>query len=541
MTPITSAQQTGTAVKARVRTARPAKLKSSASVKTVERRDAALPVDSDCLAPIASQGSDATLVPPVVLPAVAPAPQATEKLLLELDELWADVNTPVDAYMRETQICEFAAVSNEQSLLNRLSDISKFYTGTGCEIAEKIETELNEDSSSCDNRLGNLLVELGLVTAELLDHSVRLSMEFSISLGRVLIMSGWITGKQLQWVIQLQAFLKDGLISKDGAMQVADLMSCAGMTLQRALNCAGYPDAFSVQETRATRIGDLLVDAEIISAEQFNSALRKSQTLGMQVGRFLMIAGLVAEPLLETVCNAQRFVRENKISREDGILAIKCAAARHSDRRKSAATPIYSTMPLKTVRLGELLSLAGIVSEAHIEHAVEFGLRCNLAVGQVLMDLEIITKSTLDTALTLQDLIAQGSLDTIDAAYALIDVHHHKFTLEQALKRNRGMIGEKKSMSFEQFLTSMEVISPSQIEESIETARRSPLFVSKALVLSGAMADETVQIALLCHFYVRENMLTADESHLLFNLCQRTGISVEDGLTELGLTVRKAL
>lgn len=529
MTSITSGNQAcGTVMQERVRTARPVKLRQNTNADATNSEQTTRSAPEAC----------ETLVSAVVSSQTVSDSQhdRTERLLLELDQLWSDVDAPLGAYMSAPN----ETASAEQKLIDRLNEISQFYSGTGCDIAEQIELDLQEQKNdSCDNRLGTLLVDLGLITGELLEHSVRLSMDFSISLGRVLIMSGWITGKQLQWAIQLQALLRDGLITKTAAVQVGDLMSCAGMTLQRALNCAGFPDALTSHENRATRIGDLLIDAGVISADEFNSALQRSQLLGMQVGRYLMISGLVAEPLLETVFNAQRFVRENKISREDAIVAITCAARRHSDLRKDVAQPIYSGVPLKSVRIGELFSLAGIVSEQHIEHAVEFGLRCNLAVGQVLIDLEIITKQTLDTALTLQDLVSQGSIDTIDAAYALIDVHHHGLTLEQALKRNRGMSSAPRSLSFEQFLAGVEVISIEQIEQSIEMARRSPLFVSKALVLSGALSDETVQVALVCHFYVRENMLSAEQALLLFNLCHRTGISVDDGLKELGMTVRK--
>lgn len=404
------------------------------------------------------------------------------------------------------------------------------------ETAQLVTTPHNE--KDVDYRLGSLLVDLGLITSDLLESCVRFSTEYSVSLGRVLIMSGWISEKQLQWTIQLQGLLREGLISLSVAIQVADLMGCSGMTLQRALNCNGYPGILTSRESCANRMGDLLIDAGIISAEEFESALQKSQVLGMQVGRYLMIARLVEERLLETVFNAQRFLRQNKMTRDEAINAIKSAAHRQGELRKNEAAPIYFGVPLKTVRIGELLSLAGIVTEVQIEHAIEFGLRCNLAVGQVLIDLEIINTRTLESALTLQEMVSQGSIDTIHAVYALIDVHHHHLELEQALQKTRSMISDRKSLSFEQFLASVEVVSLKQIEQSIEHARRSPLFVSKALVMSGALSDETVQVALLCHFYVRENILSADQALLLFNLCHRTGISVEDGLHELGLTIR---
>jgi hypothetical protein len=511
--------------------------------------------------------------------------EETEELLNEFEDLWTGTYPQLcEAVEQANPVAIADLVENtitntaEQSFLDKLIDIGELleegsapvdslsgYSITGITMLEDSapeDTVIEESGHTrksyledtipglqsfavpdaepgpTDLRLGQLLVDLGLITKELLQHSIVMSVEMSLSVGRILIMSGWLTSAQLQWAVQLQSLLKDNIITMAVAHQVSELMSCSGMTIQRALNCAGQPGALRVMETRATRLGDLLTEAELVSGTDFKEALLKAQTLGLPVGRYLLISGLITGPLLETVVNAQRFIRDGKISREKAILAIQQAARRQYELKKTTPAVDYGRVPIRSMRLGELLTLAGIITDVHLEYAIEFGLRCNMSIGQVLIDFEILTQRTLDIALNLQALVAKGSLEPIDAAYTLIDIHHHGYTMSTALKRNRTMGGERKSLSFEQFIASMELISAPQIEESIEIARRSPLFVSKALVFSGAMSEETAQIALLCHFYVRENMLTAEEALLLFNLCHRTGLSVEDGLTELGLTMR---
>lgn len=395
-----------------------------------------------------------------------------------------------------------------------------------------------EPLAPSDLRLGQLLVDLNLITKELLKHAIMASAEMSISLGRFLIMSGCLTSSQLQWSVQLQALLRENVLSLGVAVRIAELMSCSGMTIHRALNCVDKSDALEILETRATRLGDLLIQSEIISEEKFNDALNKSQSFGVPIGKYLVVAGLITAQLLETAVNAQRYVRDGKMQKADAIVAIRQAVSRQLEIQKGNANRDYENVPLRTMRLGEILTLSGVVSETHLEHAVEFGLRCNLAVGQVLVDFEILTQETLDVALVLQNLVLNGSLEPIDAAYVLIDVHHHGYTMSAALKRNRNFRTERKVLSFEQFVAGLELLSPPQIEESIEDARRSPMFVSRALVTSGALSEETAQTALTCHFYVREEMLTVEESLLLFHLCHRTGLTVEEGIVELGLKVR---
>ncbi|MBX9671092.1 MAG: hypothetical protein K2X93_26115 [Candidatus Obscuribacterales bacterium] len=393
-----------------------------------------------------------------------------------------------------------------------------------------------------DNRLGQLMVEMGLISCEQLEHCVRAATELSLPLGRVFVMSGWINGRQLQWSIQLQAFLKDGLITVDTCRAVADLMTCSGMTLKRALNCAGFSDAYNSIEQRATRLGDFLIEAGIVKAERYYEALYKSQALGIPVGRLLVISNLVSTQLLECALNTQRFVREGKISRQDAIVLLTRTADRHADQasRATRAGGTATPVPLRTMRLGELLSLSGILTEPQIDHALEIGLTSNLPIGRVLVDLQLLSGHTLEMALALQSLVSRDAIEPLDAAYALIDIHYHNLSMTAALEKNRSL-SERRTLSFEQFIASLELISKEQIKEAVEIACRSPLFVSKALVFSGALAESTMQVALLCHFYLRESMLTAEEAMLLFNHCHKTGLSVDEAVAELNLQLRTLL
>ena len=489
----------------------------------------------------------------------------TEDLLQEFEELWTDTYPQLDEAVEQASssligdiVASTLALSIHQKFTDRLSgteDLEDLFESTvysesfsrpqtedelelSCKVHSTVPDQSFDLPGPGDLRLGQLLVDLNLINKELLERAMITSVEMSISVGRALIMLGWLTSTKLQWSVQLQALLRDNVITLPVAVRIAELMSCPGMTIQRALNCVDKTDAFEVLETRATRLGDLLIQSELLSEEEFFEALNKSQTFGVAVGRYLVISGLITAPLLESVMNAQRYIREGKMQKADAIVAIRRAARRQYEIRRKNAVSDCDRLPIRTVRVGEILTLAGVVTEAHLEQAVEFGLRCNQPVGQVLVDSEILSKETLDVVLVLQSLVLNGSLEPLDAVYALIDVHHHGYALEIALKRNRTFKSDRKPISFEQFVAGLELLSPPQIEDSLELARRSPMFVSKALVMSGALTEATAQTALTCHFYVREDMLTTEESLLLFNLCHRTGLTVEEGIAELGLKIR---
>jgi len=457
----------------------------------------------------------------------------TDELLQEFEDLW------VDTYPQLIEAIDQVTPNSVGELLeNAIAGHSNLVRNDEFLGYHRQFECVDASGESADIQLGRLLLNLGLISPDALEAAISTADEMSIPVGRALVIAGHLSGRQLQWTALLQALLLENVISLQKAVRVTDLMSCEGMTIQRALNCVDSSDAIQVLERNATRIGDLLTAAELISEEELEDALEKASYFGMSIGRYLSISNVISAQLLESIANLQRYVRQGRMQKADAVVAVRRSARRqHELKRKSSADGVDNT-PLQSVRLGELLALAGVVTELQIDTAVEMGLRSNSPVGEILVSFGYVTQLVLDNALTLQGLVAQGCLALLDAVYALIDVHHHNLTLVIALKRNRKFNSERRSLNFEQFMESVELVSAMQVEEAIESARRSPSFVSKALVASGVVAESAAQVALLCHFYVRENMLTTEEAMLLFKLCHRTGLSVEDGIHELGLIVR---
>ncbi|MEZ4543377.1 MAG: hypothetical protein R3C24_05700 [Cyanobacteriota/Melainabacteria group bacterium] len=85
--------------------------------------------------------------------------------------------------------------------------------------------------------------------------------------------------------------------------------------------------------------------------------------------------GIINEAQLAATLNAQILVRDQKITKEQAIEGLKQA------RRRQIAVEVplmekgfYTVQPRESVRLGELLTLSGMVSESQILSAVELGL-----------------------------------------------------------------------------------------------------------------------------------------------------------------------
>lgn len=431
----------------------------------------------------------------------------------------------------------YSSSNNSIQLLQRLSHVSRLQDSYLFELTDDSESSGKERHSYKNNSylLGELLVEFGLITDDLLEQALSEAKEYGIPLGRVLVMSGWLTQKQINWSIQLQSLLRDESISHAIALQAADLITGSNMSLEAALETTGCEKALT---SRNTRLGDLLVDAEIISSEDLEEATFRSQYLGLPLGRTLFLAGLVSSTILDTAVNAQRFVREGKLERTDAVHAIRRSFIRQELDPDSMRTGSHIYSSTQRIKLGELLSLAGILSESQIDYAVELGLVNNLPVGKVLADLGLITDKTLEEALLLQVMVAEGSLSPQEAAYALIDMHYHGHSVPTAIAQCGSPDRKRKTLDFKDFLAGTGVMNRAALDEKLEEALNSPYIVARALTFTGAVSEATMQTAMCVHFYIKEGLLSFDEAMVLFDHATRHNLSVDDSLQQLGFGLK---
>lgn len=396
----------------------------------------------------------------------------------------------------------------------------------------------NSSQHQSDYLLGELLLELRILSRELVDDALESSYELGVPIGRVLVMSGWMTERQLDMAVQLQSLINEGALSLQSAHRICDLMTDPQVSLEEALGCLGVQRS----KPRSNRLGELLTLSGLVETFEVEEAVARARALGLPFGRCMVLAGVVSPSLLEAAINAQRFVRQKKMSREEAVAALKATGERmaRSSEALCGDNHCYQQPPMRSIRLGELLVLAGIVTEAQVQYAVELGLLHNVALGHLLLDAGLLSSGSLENALLLQKMVCNGSIGPLEAVYALIDIHYHGYSLARALSEaDREEGSGPKSIEFSEFLVNSGIASKRVIRESIEAAYRNAQMVGKAMLLNGAIDENRLQLALRCHFYIKEGMLSFEEGVVAFDHSMRTGQTVEDTMEQLGLELRK--
>jgi hypothetical protein len=381
-------------------------------------------------------------------------------------------------------------------------------------------------------RLGDLLTQAGLLRPEELREAMQIAKHQSLPVGRVLIMSGFLSDGQLRAAVQAQSLLKDGVISLETVLQALSIVGKEEMALEDAFRQLGL----EVQQSQPTnKLGELLLEAELVSREALDQALQQSTASGLPLGRILILTGAIAEPLLSSALNAQVLVRDHKITREQALQGLRAARDRQISLEQSLAETGLQLPIHNTIRLGELLVKAGIMPDTNLMDYVEMGLVQEQPLGQILLAQNVINENILNNALELQKMVAAGSLIGEQAALVLNMVASGGATIEEVLKAQQPQPEPVvETVPLYQFLQLAGRITPQQIEEAVRTGTRDAQIMGLMLHKVGAIAEFEMGVALALNDFMAKNIVSVEQAIVALNYCITNQISLEDAFAQMG-------
>lgn len=385
-------------------------------------------------------------------------------------------------------------------------------------------------------KLGELLISVGVLKPQELSEAIQVAGETGLPIGRVLIMSGYLTDHELQCAVQAQSMIKDRLIDVDLAIRALAIISEEGTSLDEALKRLGW---VSARKQPTARLGEILLGAELVSQEQLNDALRTSHETGLPLGRVLVLTQAVSDEILSAALTAQVLVRDEKISLEQATQGLKSAKRRRVSIEVSLMDyGFYRPPNRQTVKLGELLVFSGLVNEGDVMNALELGLSREMPVGQVLVESGFINKTVLECALKFQEMVANGTLNALQASEALRQVATRGMSIAQAVAE-LGLLKSEPSDTIKlgEILKAAGVITDDDIRRAVELSSRNSALIGKMLLVTGMIDESMLHASLRCQFLLREGFLNMEQAIVALSHCQRNRVSFDDALQELGWTV----
>lgn len=397
-------------------------------------------------------------------------------------------------------------------------------------------------NQSSDFLIGELLLKAGLINKEQLDEALKLAGNKHMQIGQMLIMARRITPRDLQAAIDAQSAVRDHVMETNAAIRALKLSCSRGISFHDA--CQQAPQE-QQQSASTNRLGELLTGSNLITAEQLAHAMQRSMATGLPLGRMLVLSGVINETILAVTLETQIRLRDGEITREEAIACLReMSGARPvnqsgtSDSSPGQAAP----KPLRKtgIRLGELLVLAGTLSEMDVMNALEVSLVKEKQLGKVLVEHGYITEEYCEMALKLQSMIDSGNLDSQQAADSLKSILSGNMTLIQAVEQVSSATDEGIYIDFQSLVTESQLLNQDEIRAAMELAVSSPRLMAKILVMTGYVDEARAEVILACYdALVKKKISWVDGLNMLtysWQTLKEEQMSVDELLQQLNLT-----
>lgn len=349
-------------------------------------------------------------------------------------------------------------------------------------------------------------------------------------------MSGHLTPKDLQVALEAQSMLRDHTIDINIAVQCIKVARKIGASFADVLE--DY-DASAAKRARTGKLGELLVDASIISQDQLSQAMEQGLNTGMPLGRMLVLNEAIQAEFLEKALDIQVRLRDEMLTREEAIKSLQELAGVEATAGKEEEKKPEKKKQI--VRLGELLVMAGILSENDVMDALEWGLANQQPIGTVLVSQQLISQELLDAALFFQTCVKSDELDPLKACECLSEVFSTGVSPEEALKEVTDSATieapDKPPIDYRTLVKMARVVTDEDIDKAFDITAHDAALIGKVLVLTGFMDVPTLQATLRCYQMVSKGWLSPDDAIAALDYClhqsQSASPSFEQALRDL--------
>jgi hypothetical protein len=393
-------------------------------------------------------------------------------------------------------------------------------------------------------RVGELLMQAGILTSDYIKNALHNFEQRGLPIGKVLVMSGYLSEQQLRTALEVQSLINDGLLPVDVAVQVLQIAHRDKVPLAEAFQNSGFVQP---EDQQTNKLGQLLVGAGIVNSKELDDALQTNIRTGLPLGHIFCFRGMVSPALIWTALLAQQLIRRGMISREIAINALKTAYDRELTLEKLPVNRGFMRMPMKpSLRLGELLVQAHVISEGQLIDCLHRSLAAAKFLGELLVETKLVTQLVVDAALDIQEMLDNGTLKPAQANEVILAVRARDIPLYQAVAEVGAFRPRSnKAVLLMDVLTSSGSITltqvPREIQECLEVNYNQAADVAKLLLQHKMVEENKLYGALRCVYLIDEKILNMQQAIMALDFSQRAGWTIDQAMIELGWTTRTRL
>lgn len=293
---------------------------------------------------------------------------------------------------------------------------------------------INKQREESRYRLGELFLETGIVDLSAVSEGLSIARRTSFPIGRVLVMTGWVSDHDISCALEVQNLLRDGKIDKSLGKDLLRFAHLNKVDINEAFRLNGLTRSGDP----SSRLGRLMLAAGVANEEMLSRANREAKRLNHTLGSALVMLRVITPKTLDGALNLQIMLRDRKITFPEAIDFLKEMHQRQVSLREVMGDHGKFLRANKMMpRLGEFLVSADMVNPNHVLIACEIGTEEDNNIGRVLMSRGHITESVLETALRLQEMIVTRVISYRRAVKLMRLTQQLKAPIEQVLEESQ--------------------------------------------------------------------------------------------------------
>ena len=346
----------------------------------------------------------------------------------------------MSGYMQESHLQ--GAVQAQSMLKDGLIDLETALGGL--RVISKSDISLDEalskmgyaqPSNQITNKLGEILLESGLVDKQQLDAALAHGQTSGLPLGRVLVVTGAVTEQLLASALNAQILIRDKRVTREQAIQSLRAAKDRQVPIEQALAETGL----AVLSAESVRLGELLVMAKLLDEQKLMQAVELGLINEQPIGQVLVQNNMVSDTVLQNALLIQQMVSSGKLRKTHcGHVLELChkenISLEQAVERVQPPPPAASSQS-SNIPLYQFLQLAGVIGAKDIEDALKVGSRDSQLMGQMLLLTGAIDANLLTVALKCSDLLRHGVLKTEQAVIALGICAKSHVSVEEAFRQ----------------------------------------------------------------------------------------------------------
>lgn len=383
--------------------------------------------------------------------------------------------------------------------------------------------------------IGELLTKSEILSVDTLNEALLKAKERSLPLGKVLVMLGYINARDLKAAVEVQSLINDGMLSLELASAALALVSKSEMKLTEALGQLGWKKERSGS---TNRLGELLVEAQAISWDNLDEALKTSSETGLPVGRVLVFRKYISNELLMACLTAQKLIREAVISREQAIQGLQAVRQRQISFEESLQqSGVYRMPARRSTPIGYILVGAGIIDQTKLMTCMELSLTEEKPIGEVFVEQGFLSRAVLKAAIKIQEMLDNGTLSTELASQALRQVLNESAPAQKAIAQVCAAgFGPKQRTMMRELLSLSGLADSKELDYILGPGSGSSELVEKELLLAGLVNEPMLYALMRAVYLIDKRFLIQEDAIMALHHCKRDAISLDEALRVLGWT-----